>query len=262
MTFLRTSDLARAAGVHPNTVRRYAERGWLPPVRQGANGYRQFTQEHLDCLRVARMIVPAPFPGTVIRLAGRQIIQRAAARDWEGALAQANAHRELIQAERAQAEAAAAQLERWAREPAPETPAPPLRIGQVARALGVSIDMLRNWERNGLLAIPRNPHNRYRAYGAADLGRLRVIQMLSRAGYSQMAILRMVRQLDRGVTTNLRQALDTLTPDEDAFTAADRWLSTLAEHEARARRVVATIEQIRAARAAPLPPASTSPNQV
>ena len=56
MRYLRTSELARAAGAHPNTVRRYAERGWLPPVTRAANGYRLFTQHHLDCLRVAKLI--------------------------------------------------------------------------------------------------------------------------------------------------------------------------------------------------------------
>src|SRR5690348_5800952 len=43
INYLRTADLARVVGIHPNTVRRYVERGWLPPVRRGANGYRHFT---------------------------------------------------------------------------------------------------------------------------------------------------------------------------------------------------------------------------
>jgi DNA-binding transcriptional MerR regulator len=30
MKYLYTSDLARAVGVHPNTVRRYVDRGLLP----------------------------------------------------------------------------------------------------------------------------------------------------------------------------------------------------------------------------------------
>src|SRR5438105_5030876 len=32
MNYLRTSDLAKAVGVHPNTVRRYVDRGLLPAV--------------------------------------------------------------------------------------------------------------------------------------------------------------------------------------------------------------------------------------
>ena len=76
-------------------------------------------------------------------------------------------------------------------------------------------------------------------------GRLRVIRMLGQAGYSHMAMLRMFRQLDRGETRELRHALDTPAPGEaDIFTAADRWLSTLAEQEERARQAVALIEEI------------------
>ena len=46
--FLRTTDLARAVGLHPNTVRRYVQRGFLPPVERSPAGYRRFTERHLD----------------------------------------------------------------------------------------------------------------------------------------------------------------------------------------------------------------------
>ncbi len=120
----------------------------------------------------------------------------------------------------------------------------PLRIGQVASLLGVSIDVVRSWDRSGLIDVPRDPYNGYRRYGATEIGRLRVIRMLSRAGYSLSAILRMMIQLDSGDTTNLRQALDTPRPGEDIYTAADRWLSTLAEEERRAHTMIALIEEM------------------
>src|SRR5947209_19070476 len=63
MKFLRTSDLAKAVGVHPNTVRRYVDRGLLPPVEHSPSGYRRFTQRHLDCLRLARQVYCNQYPG-------------------------------------------------------------------------------------------------------------------------------------------------------------------------------------------------------
>jgi len=249
MTHLHTSDLARAVGVHPNTVRRYVERGWLPPVQRGANGYRIFTQQHLDCLRVAAIVYIATYPGRALRPSASKILRRAVADDWGAALECARAHLTLVHAERAQAETAARLLERWATGAADDTTQRPLRIGQVASLLDVSVDMLRNWERNGLLTIPRDEHNRYRTYRPAEISRLRVIRLLGRAGYSQMAMLRMLLQLDRGETTDLRHVLDTPAPDEDVYTAADRWLTTLAEQEAVARRLLAVIAEILGARA-------------
>ena len=110
--------------------------------------------------------------------------------------------------------------------------------------MGVTTDMLRNWERNGLIEVPRNPHNRYRLYGAVEIGRLRVIRMLRRAGYSMMAILRMLLQLDQGQKGGLRQVLDTPRPDEDVYSAADRWLSTLVAQEQRAMDLIAQLEEM------------------
>ncbi len=251
MSYLYTSELARAVGVHPNTVRRYVERGILPSVERSPSGYRRFTQRHLDCLRLACLAYRGPYPGKAIFDLGAQLTQAVVEGDLTGALALAQRRLELMQAERAHANLAAALLERWADQasaaPAdalPDgAPAQPLRTGQVARLLGDSNDVVRGWDRNGLIDIPRDPENGYRRYGAQQVSRLRIIRMLSRAGFSTAAILRMLIQLDRGETTNLRHALDTPRPDEDVYLASDRWLSTLAEQEQRSRTMLALIEE-------------------
>ena len=68
--------------------------------------------------------------------------------------------------------------------------------------------------------------------------------MLSQAGYSQMAILRMMIHLDRGRRKQVKEILDTPRPDEDPVSAADRWLSTLSEQEARAYQLADQIKAI------------------
>jgi DNA-binding transcriptional MerR regulator len=243
--YLRTSELARLVGVHPNTVRRYVDWGLVPPVERSLAGYRLFTQRHLDCLRLARMIYAAPYPGRGFRAQGTRVIRCAVAHDWAGALDQAREHLRLVQVELGQAEAAADLLEHWAQtmsaEPDGETP---LAIGEVSKLLGVSLDVIRNDERNGLIAVPRNSYNNYRLFGKKEIERLRLIRMLSKAGYSHMAILRMFLELDRGKTRGLKKVLDTPRPDEDIFSAADRWLTTLHRQEAMARQVIRFIEEI------------------
>ena len=149
-----------------------------------------------------------------------------------------------MQSERTQADVAAGLLESWAFGALPDATIQPLQSGQVAHLLGVTIDILRNWDRNGLIDVLRDPSNGYRRYGAREISRLRVIRMLSRAGYSLSAILRMLIQLDRGEKTNLRRALDTPRPDEDVYMASDRWISTLTDQEQRAQTIIALVEEI------------------
>ncbi len=235
---LRTSDLARAVGVHPNTVRLYEAWGFLPPVPRSVSGYRLFSKAHLDQMRLARLALHGDWPGRAIRQSALALVRTAAAGDIDGALALAYQHLALVHGERAQASAAAAYLEKWARGRPAAGQRSPLPIREAAKRLGVTPDVLRNWEKNGLLTVPRDPKNGYRLYGAAELGRARVIRMLARAGHSTMAILRMLYRLDEGQTQNLSLVLDTPRPDEDVLTAADRWFSSLSEQERRARQMI------------------------
>ena len=249
--FLRTSDLARAVGVHPNTVRRYADWGLIPQVERSPSGYRLFTQRHLDCLRLARMIYAAPYPGRGFRALGNQIIQYAVVDEWQGALKKAHEHLLAVDAELEHANQAANLLERWAQHRAADSDDDaPLAIGEVSKLLGVSLDIIRNSERNGLITVPRNADNNYRLFRKMDIERLRIIRMLSHAGYSHMAILRMFLELDTGRTRDLKAVLDTPREDEDIFSAADRWLTTLHEQEKLARQVIRFIEEIIVTRAA------------
>jgi len=247
---LLTSDLARAVGIHPNTVRKYVEWGLLPPVERSPAGYRLFTRHHLDCLRLARMIYAAPYPGRGFRAFGNQIIQRAVADDWTGALAKAHEHLALVNAELKQADTAADLLEHWAQTiPGDSEDEARLAIGEVSKLLGVSLDVIRNSERNGLITVPRNSYNKYRLFGKKEIERLRIIRMLSKAGYSHMAILRMFIELDKGNTRDLKKVLDTPRTDEDIFSAADRWLTTLHTQEELAEQVIQLVEEIIATRA-------------
>src|SRR5512145_2446635 len=118
----RTSQIARAVGVHPNTVRLYADWGLIPPVERSPNGYRIFTQRHLDCLRLARTVYAAPYPGRGFRALGSEIIQRAVVDDWHGALEKAHEHLDLVKAELKQADTAADVLEHWAHNMAANSP--------------------------------------------------------------------------------------------------------------------------------------------
>jgi DNA-binding transcriptional MerR regulator len=241
--FLRTSDLARAVGIHPNTVRLYVEWGLIPPVERSQSGYRRFTQRHLDCLRLARMIYASEYPGRELRGSSNEIIQHAVADDWTGALKKAQGHLASVKAELKRADQAANLLEHWAKNMKTDSDEEPQAIREVSKLLGVSHDVIRNWERNGLIAVRRNSYNNYRLFSKRDIERLQIIRMLSHAGYSHMAILRMFIQLDGGKTRGLKKVLDTPREDEDIFTAADHWLTTLKTQGKLAHQVIRLIQE-------------------
>jgi len=51
---MKIGTLAKAVGCHVETVRYYEKEGLLPPARRFANGYGEFTDTHLQLLRLIR----------------------------------------------------------------------------------------------------------------------------------------------------------------------------------------------------------------
>jgi DNA-binding transcriptional MerR regulator len=241
---LRTSDLAKTLGVHVNTIRLYETWGFLPDIPRGANGYRQYSAMHLEQARLAYLAVRWPYLVNDKALLF-ELATRAAQGDLGMAMELAYQYLAHVRMERTYAEAAVEFLERWAAGHLLDSTRQKMNIGQAAQHLNVSIDMLRNWERNGLIDVPRDPANGYRLYGSAEFGRLRVIRMLVQSGYSLMAILQMLLRFDSGQTDNLREALNVpQDSDETIPTVADRWLAGLVELEARAGAIIRQIGKL------------------
>jgi len=240
---LSTSKIAKIIGCHPNTVRMYEQWGLLPPIPRSGNRYRLYTQNHLDQMRLAWLALHTAFPGKIIRRSLTHLVKVAASGDLGEALQLAYKNLVLVRSELAQAEAAANLVANWANGQPIEDTHQTYNIGETARKLNVTCDMLRNWENNNLLTVPRDPHSRYRRYGQAEIARLRIIRMLRSSGYSIMSILRMLLQLDSGIHGDIRHTLNTPTDDEDIGYAADRWLTTLTEQENNALQIIDLIQQ-------------------
>ena len=66
-----------------------------------------------------------------------------------------------------QANAAATLLEHWVQNMEANAYEEPLATGEVSILLGVSLNVVCNWERNGLATVPRNPYNSYRCESSA-----------------------------------------------------------------------------------------------
>jgi len=244
---LRTSDIARATGIHPNTVRKYEEIGFLPRPLRAPNGYRQFTERHVDQVRLILVLMRCTWLGGTIRETALETVVRSAEGDFAAAKeAAANLLAQVV-GERDRAEQAAELLAEWAARQTPDAGTLPegMNIKEAAAYLHVTAHTLRNWDRNRLVLVPRHPDSGYRVYGPAELRRLMVIRALRRAGYNLMSILNMFRQLEADPAIDPRAAIDSLPPgEEDIYHSTYRWLTKVKVFEEYARDVVARVEEM------------------
>jgi len=246
MKYYKTSEIAKAAGVHPNTVRLYENLGLLQPVRRGNNNYRLFTPAHMEQMHLARIALKSSCVEGGLRKLAVSIIKTAAKGNLRTALEEAGDYLTHIKLEQSKAAEALVILRKWMNKKN-ESGAADIFLGRgdTSRLLGVSIDVLRNWERNGLLDVPRNSENGYRMYGPKEIDRAKVIRTLRTANYSMISILRMLKSVDtHSRETEVLKIVSNPQPDEDMVYATDRWILTLNKTENDAKELLTHIQRM------------------
>jgi DNA-binding transcriptional MerR regulator/DNA-binding Xre family transcriptional regulator len=242
----KTAELAREVGVHPNTIRFYENAGLISQAPRENNGYRIFTVRHLYQIRICRCILGIIWTGRVIRASAMKILE--AMREWDisKAMSCAQAHMKLVEKEYATALETAAILKQWADKGVfPQTGRFYSRQ-EVSVLVGVTMEILRNWERNGLIAVPRTGVNKTRLYGDAEIARLRVIYMLRQTNYSVSAIHRSLALHDHGNAAGAVLALNQPESDDEIMyvSAGDHWLESLSATADLARKMISIIKEI------------------
>jgi DNA-binding transcriptional MerR regulator len=236
-----TSQIARAVRCHPNTVRLYEVWGLLMDVSRSKNGYRVYSENHLKQMQLARLALPGPFPGggdPVYRM-----VKEAARGHVKRALSLAKHYQHNVREETLKARAVLKELERWARSLKNKNNKPMSYSRRMASlAIGLTIDTLRTWERNGLIVITKNDRG-HCIYTQRNFSRLKIIDALSRAGFSLASIYKMLLDYDAGKIKNisaktLAHILNTPEPDAPIVYVTDMWLSTLDEHRVRAVKII------------------------
>lgn len=57
MKVYRTSDVAKIIGVHNNTILAYEKSGYISNVERSKNGYRIYTDKHIEQIKLARLVL-------------------------------------------------------------------------------------------------------------------------------------------------------------------------------------------------------------
>jgi DNA-binding transcriptional MerR regulator len=228
----RTIDLARAAGVHPNTVRLYEKIGFISPAPRAANGYRLYGEKHLYQIRICRCIFDHAWVGRELRRVSLRIIGAMLTWELHEAAGFAREYLALIQNELSAARLTADVLEKWARGCTPANTGKTYSRGQTAELIRTTEEALRT--------------NRTRIYGDAEMERLRVIHMLRHSGYSISAIHSSLRHYDEGHTAGIIEALNTCETAEGTswIWVGDRWLESLEATRRGAEQILSLLEEI------------------
>ena len=236
MNTYTTMEVAKIIGIHPNTVRMYEEWGLIPLAERKSNGYRIFTDFHIEQLRLARIAFQIEVLQNGLRKKVVETIKLSAKRDFDKALMFAEEYRSQIQREQRNAEESigiAKQI--LSGKSVGDTLF--LKQKEVSDYLDISMDTLRNWERNGLLQVKRR-QNGYRAYTNDDIERIKMIRTLRLANYSLEAILRMLHALEHNPKVDVKQVLNTPQADADIVSVCDRLIVSLKDAEENAEKMI------------------------
>ena len=246
MKTYKTAQIAQRIGIHANTVRLYEELGLIPKPERATNGYRIFTDLHLEQMKLARTALKVEVLQNGLRKRAIEIIKTSAAGDFDQAIDLAERYLRQVKIEQSNAEEAikiAEQLLAKGSEQVGKEGAYMTRK-ETAQHLKISMDTLRNWEMNGLLLVKRRK-NGYRVYSEEDFRRLKMIRSLRCANYSLSSILRMLNAVSGNPEANIGEIINTPGNNEDIISVCDHLLTSLRFAEQNADILLIQLEKMK-----------------
>lgn len=189
-----TSEIARIMGLHRNTIILYEKWGYISPVARKENGYRVYNETHLNEMKLIRIALRGELIKCYMKFEVKNIIRSVAQGDLRKALDLSKDYLTDIQNEMNNEFKVMKTIQGILKDDPLEEKNISLNRNGVAKLLGVSINVIINCERYGLLEVPRSA-NGYRVYGNDEIRQLRVIKVLRKENYSTQCIGRMLKNL-------------------------------------------------------------------
>lgn len=243
MNTYKTAEVASAIGIHPNTVRLYEEWELIPKPKRQPNGYRVFTDFHVEQFRLARLAFQIEVLQSGLRKKIIQMVKVSATGDFDKALFLADEYLEQLRIERTNAKEATVLVREILSGEGTEH-LHLLKRKEVSEYLNISMDTLRNWEMNGLLTVKRK-ENGYRVYTGDDIRQLKIIRSLRCANYSLEAILQMLCQLSKNPSVDILEALNAPKENTDIIAVCDKLITSLFAAENNALKMIAMLREMK-----------------
>jgi DNA-binding transcriptional MerR regulator len=238
-----TSEIANILGVHPNTVMLYEKWGYIAPVERKKNGYRVYTEIHLKQMNIVRIALSSEMIKCYMRLEMREVIKSVGKWELEKALKLCKEHLAHLQKEKENEIEVIKLIQEILKEPMGEAGIC-LNRNKAAKLIGVSITTIINWERNGLIEVPRNEKNHYRVYREKEIRTLKIIKVLRRYNYSSQCICNMVKKLESKSGTYINEENKNSPTKEEREKTSGELLSSLAEVEHNTKLIISRISKL------------------
>lgn len=240
-----TSEVAQAVRLHVNTIRKYEEWQLIPVPQRQSNGYRIYTNYHIELIKSARIAFAVEIIHANLRKKIIEVIRTLANYDFARSRELLKEYIQMINQEQAKAKEAVCLVASYVQDLAVPNHLE-LTRKQVADELGITIDTLRNWEMNGLLTVKRRK-NHYRIYGEREITLLKIIRTLRNANYSLSAILRFLEALEEKKQMSgkeIDQALNELSPQEYIHSVCDTLFVSLEKAKENASKLALRIDEL------------------
>lgn len=245
--FYKPVELAALYGIHPNTIRLYERLGYISPAERTTTNYRKFTKLHVLQIKICRCIFGHPFTNRRIRNAGNEVLWASAKKQWDIGTQHAYYYMQVIKQEYDLAQKTADVLQIWI-NPEKEMKLfdeqKNLSRKEVAELFGITVEAVRNWERNGLIFSDLSGSKNEKLYSNTDLERIRVVYMLRQAGYSIAAIHHSISMYERGQSNMALSVLNNPEHDE-LISVGDRWMYELSKLLDAAQKIPPIFEEMK-----------------
>ncbi|MHB1484131.1 MAG: MerR family transcriptional regulator [Saccharofermentanales bacterium] len=241
MTRYRTIDIACELGIHVNTVRLYEQLGLISVAPRTAKGYRIFSEKHLYQIKIARLIVHGIWPGKIIRDSGMKIVSAMLEKDLKMAYLHAYKYIETINEEYSKALAVVVNFENWGNRIYSSSSGETYNRKQTAAIIGTSPEVLRNWERRGLIEVPQKANKR--VYTSYEIERLHVIYDMLQSNYKTTEILESLQLFDKWIINEIPNELQQKR-EEYILMMRSNWLEVYDNALKNAMKVLTLLDEI------------------
>lgn len=240
---MRTSEIAKIAQIHPNTVRLYEEWKFISPVPRKENGYRVYSNIHLQQLYIARLAFKQEFIQNNLRKMATEIVLLSGQEAFKNSLLAAQAYLSFLHSEYDFMKKAIRTVDEMLHEKT--TNSQTFTHKEVAKQLQLTEETIRNWERNGLFVVSRNAQNR-RQYTASDMQKLFIIRTLRSAHFSIASILHLFEEIE-SVThvTDIQSLLSSAKFKDEFYHVTDELEVNLKKAMNNVKLIIAILEKLK-----------------